>query len=128
VLISNRRLELLGILAAGRELGPEIDEVALLDIGLKPMRGRHVEDAADLALDPVHLHGMAGAQFVAFRLELGTPRRQVGQHPPLGQAPGATHQQDREGEPDEPAHKEAEREQHGRVNHSRLRQPPPRAL
>jgi hypothetical protein len=35
------------------------------------MRSRHVEDAADLALKPVHLHGMARPKLVPLRLELG---------------------------------------------------------
>ena len=53
------------ILLVGDQLGARVDEVALLQVGFEPVRGRHVEDAADLALQPVHLHGVARAQFVA---------------------------------------------------------------
>ena len=105
------------IVLVGDKLGARVDEVAFLEVGLEPMRGRHVEDAADLALQPVHLHGVARAQLVALGLELGPSHGDAGQQPPLGEAPRATHERDREGEPDQPAHEDAEGEHHGRLDH-----------
>ena len=112
------------VFLVGDELGARIHEVALLQVGFEPMRGRHVEDAADLALEPVHLHGMARPQFVPLGLELGPSHRDPGQQPPLGEAPRATHEGDREGEPDQPAHEDAEGEDHSRLDHDGSATPP----
>ncbi len=101
----------------GNQLGPRIHQVALFQVGFETMGGRHVEDAADLALKPMHLHGVTRAQLVALPLELGPSHCDAGKQPPLGEAPRATHESDREGEPDQPAHEEAEGEDHGRLDH-----------
>ena len=90
----------------GDQLGPRVHQIALFQVGFEAVGGRHVEYATDLALKPVHLHGMARAQFIAFALELGPSHRDAGKQPPLGQAPRATHERDREGEPDQPAYEE----------------------
>jgi hypothetical protein len=111
------RLQFLDLHLARRELRPQAHHVVFVDVRLQPVRGRHVQDAAHLPLQPVHLHGMAGAEFVAFGLELRPPGGNAGQKPPLGQSPRAPYKRHRQGKPSQPAHKKAERKHHGGVDH-----------
>ena len=60
---------------------------------------------------------MPGTEFVALRVELGPARRDARHDPPRSQAPGAPYKRHREGEPYEPAHEDAKREHHGRLDH-----------
>ena len=59
---------ILEVLQAGGELGPQAQDLVLLQIGLQAMGGRTVENTAHLALKPVHLHGMTRAQLVALHV------------------------------------------------------------
>ena len=72
------------IFLVGHELGARVHQVALLQIGFEAVGSGHVEHAAELALEPVHLHGMTRAQLVALRFELGAPHSDPGQQSPLG--------------------------------------------
>src|SRR6185295_18862730 len=73
---------------------------------------------------PMHLHGVARTQFVPLCLELGPPHSDPGQQSPLGKAPRATHEGDREGEPDQPAREDTEGEDHSRLDHDGSATPP----
>ena len=112
------------ILLVGHELGARVHQVALLQIGFEAVGSGHVKDAAELALKPVHLHGMTRAQLVALGFELGAPHSDPGQQSPLGKAPRATHEGDREGEPDQAAREDTEGEDHGRLDHDGSATPP----